>query len=73
MKRMALVAAVLAVAACNSAAREKARQDSIAAAMAADSARVADSMRMEQAKADSMKMAEDAKMKAKTGSKSKTR
>ena len=53
MKRLALIAAAFAVTACNNAAKEKARMDSIAAdstakamaaQMAADSARKADSV-----------------------------
>jgi hypothetical protein len=60
MKRFAMIAAVLAVTACNSAAKEQARLDSIkadstarAAAAAAEAQRVADSTK----KADSIKAA----------------
>ncbi len=74
MKRIALVAAMIAVSACNNAAKEKARMDSVAAdstakaaAAAAEVQRVADSTKA----ADSVKAAAS-KTKTKTsGTKSK--
>ena len=80
MKRIALLAAVFTIAACDGAAKEKAMQDSIAAAdakMAADKMAAdkmaADKMAADKMAADKAAMSKKAMTKTKAGTKAKSK